>query len=98
MNKNIKQDYFIQIKKILDKADKDGENSNHFRALILMGDMNRDEGYSWLHAPLKDITTLLLNAMRNSEEFLYASASALEKYNNEFIKENNNEENPIQEA
>ncbi len=97
MNKNIKQDYFIQIKKILDKADKDGEHSNHFRAVILMGDMNRDEGYSWLHAPLEDIKTLLLNAMRNSNEFLYASASALEKYNEEFIKESNNEENPIQE-
>ncbi len=87
MDKNIKHDYFLQTKKILDKIDKDGENANHFRAIVLMGDKNKSEAYSWLHAPQEDIEKLLLHAIRHSDIFAYSAAKALESRYNELENE-----------
>ena len=89
MNKNIRQDFFLQVKKTLDKADKAADLGNHFRAIVLMGDVNRPEAYSWLHAPQED--KLLLQAMRNSDLFAYSAAKALEIHYEELKKQKSND-------
>lgn len=91
MNKNIKQDYFSQVKKALDKVDKAGDLANHFRGVVLIGDKNRQQAYSWLHAPQTDIENLLLHAMRTSDMFTYSAAKALEARYNEIKTKNNND-------
>lgn len=83
MKHNIRQDYFGQVKKILDNADKADDVAFHFRGIVLMGDKNRKEAYSWIHAPQEDMKNLVLAAMRNSEEFTMATASAFEAYDKE---------------
>lgn len=101
MNKNIRQDYFSQVKKVLDKADKAEDIANHFRGIVIIGDKNRSQCYSWLHAPKKDLEKLILHAMRDSEMFAYCSAKALETIygeQSETKNDNNNEENQVQEG
>ena len=92
MSHNIKQDYFGQVKKILDKVDKTGDNANHFRGIVLMGDKNKSEAYSWIHAPLEDVKNLVLTAMRNSNEFTIATAKAFELYDKELKEQQNNKD------
>lgn len=79
-NKNIKQNHFLQVKKVLDHVDKAGENADHFRAIILMGDQSQQQAYSYLHAPQPDMEKLILHAIRNSEAFAYSVAKAMEAY------------------
>lgn len=86
-NKNIKQNHFLQVKKVLDQVDKAGENADHFRAIILMGDQSQ-QAYSYLHAPQPDMEKLILHAIRSSEAFAYSVAKAMETYINE--QEQNN--------
>lgn len=102
-NKNIRQNHFNRIKKELDEVDKVGDNSKHFRCIVLMGDRNVQKAYSFLHASPEDLKDLILNAMRNSDQFTYATAMAFEQYDKELreketLKENKDEENPVQEA
>lgn len=102
-NKNIRQNHFNRIKKELDEVDKAGDNSKHFRCIVLMGDRNVQKAFSFLHASPEDLKNLILNAMRNSDAFTYAAASAFEQYDKELreketLKENKDEENPVQEA
>lgn len=87
MKHNIKQDYFGQVKKVLDKVDKANDVAFHFRGIVLMGDKNRKEAYSWIHAPQEDMKNLVLAAMRNSEEFTMAAAKAFEAYDKELREE-----------
>lgn len=85
-NKNIKQNHFLQIKKILDQVDKAGNNANHFRAIILMGDKNEKSAYSYIHAPQEDMEKLILSGLRNSETFACSVANAVEMYIEELQK------------
>lgn len=101
--KNIRQNHFNRIKKELDEVDKEGDNSKHFRCIVLMGDRNVQKAYSFLHASPEDLKNLILNAMRNSDQFTYATAMAFEQYvkelrEKETLKVNKDEENPVQEA
>lgn len=106
MNKNIKQNYFLQVKKILDKAEKSADAASHFRCIVLMGDRNEQKAYSFMHAPQEDLTNLMLHGFRNSEAFTYAAAKAFEQYDKELREKQksqtndnkNNEENQIQET
>lgn len=79
-NKNIKQNHFLQVKKILDHVDKQGDNANHFRAIVLMGDQSKQEAYSYIHAPQKDMENLILHAIRTDDVFAYSAAKAMERY------------------
>lgn len=102
-NKNIRQNHFNRIKKELDEVEKAGDNSKHFRCIVLMGDRNVQKAFSFLHASPEDLKNLILNAMRNSDQFTYATAMAIEQYDKELIeketlKDNKDEENPVQEA
>ena len=101
--KNIRQNHFNRIKKELDEVDKEGDNSKNFRCIVLMGDRNVQKAYSFLHASPEDLKNLILNAMRNSDQFTYATAMAFEQYDKELreketLKVNKDEENPVQEA
>lgn len=101
--KNIRQNHFNRIKKELDEVGKEGENSKHFRCIVLMGDKNVSKAYSFLHASPEDLKNLILIAMRNSDQFTYATAMAFEQYDKELreketLKENKDEENTVQEA
>lgn len=103
MNKNIKQNYFLQVKKILDKADKAGDLANHFRGIAIIGDKNRSECYYWSHAPKEDLEKMLLHAIREDDVFAYSVAKALETRLTEIEQtvtknNNNNEENHSKEA
>lgn len=102
-NKNIRQNHFNRIKKELDEVEKAGDNSKHFRCIVLMGDRNVQKAFSFLHASPEDLKNLILNAMRNSDAFTYAAACAFEAYDKELreketLNENKDEENPVQEA
>lgn len=83
MNKNIKQNYFLQVKKILEKVEKSADAASHFRCIVLMGDRQEKDAYSFLHASQDDMKNLILSAMRNSEQFTYAAACAFEQYDKE---------------
>lgn len=96
MNNNIKQNYLLHINKILDKVDKD-KTSDHFRAVVLMGDTNKEDAYCWVHASLDDVASLLLEAMRKSKEFAYCTAMAIETYYNELQNKESNEKDSVQE-
>lgn len=80
MNKNIRQNYFLKVKKVLDEVDKVGEIANHFRGIVLIGDKNTSKAYSWMHAPQKELEMLILSALRNSNQFVLATAKAFETY------------------
>lgn len=106
MNKNIRQNFFRHIKRILDVVDKMGDKAKHFRCIVLMGDQQEKQAYSFMHASPEDLKNLILSAMRNSEQFTYAAACAFELYdmeqrekeNLETKNNNDNEANPIREA
>lgn len=83
MNKNVKKNYFLKVKKILDEVDDAGEVADHFRGIVLIGDQQKNQAYSWLHAPQKDLEILILSALRNSDEFVLATAKAFETFYNE---------------
>lgn len=101
MNKNINQNYFLQIKKVLEKVEKSADAARHFRCVVLMGDKQEGKAYSFLHSSTKDMTNLVLEAMRNSKEFVNATADAFVQYDTELTEKSetknniNNEENPI---
>lgn len=92
-NKNIRQNHFNRIKKELDEVDKAGDNSKHFRCIVLMGDRNVQKAYSFLHASPEDLKNLILNAMRNSDQFTYATAMAFEQYDKELREKDKQEQN-----
>lgn len=92
-NKNIRQNHFNRIKKELDEVDKAGDNSKHFRCIVLMGDRNVQNAYSFLHASPEDLKNLILNAMRNSDQFTYATAMAFEQYDKELREKEKQEQN-----
>lgn len=87
MNKNINQNYLLQIKKVLKKVEKSEDAARHFRCIILMGDRQEKDAYSFLHATPEDMKNLILSAMRSSEQFTYAAACAFEQYDEELNKE-----------
>lgn len=87
--KNIRQNFFLKVKKTLDEVDKAGEVANHFRAVVLMGDKNEQKAYSYIHAPQADIEKLILHGLRNSETFAYSIAKAMEAYCMEVEEKNN---------
>lgn len=89
--KNIKQNHLLQIKKVLNQVDKAGDKADHFRAIILIGDKNEQQAFSYLHAPQKDMENLILNAIRNSDVFAYSVAKAMETYCNEQDEQKSNE-------
>lgn len=104
-NKNIKQNYLLQIKNILKKVEKSKDAASHFRCLVLMGDTQEKDAYSFLHASHEDLKNLVLSAMHNSELFTSATAEAFMQYDKELNEKEesstknieNNEENPIRE-
>ena len=96
-NKNIRQNHFSRIKKELNSVEKAGDNSKHFRCIVLMGDSNVREAYSFIHASPEDLQNLVLNAMRNSDTFTYATAMAFEKYDKELREKENLKDNKDEE-
>ena len=48
--KNIRQNYFNQIRKVTEEVDKAGEHGKHFRCIILMGDASTKQGFSFEEA------------------------------------------------
>jgi len=104
MNKNIRQNFFRHIKRVLDVVDKMGDKAKHFRCIVLMGDQQESKAYSYMHASPEDLKNLILSAMRHSQQFTYAAACAFEQYDMELREKQksetknieNNEENPIQ--
>ena len=105
MNKNIRQNFFRQILKVLNVVEKMGNNAKHFRCVIIMGDQQEQKAYSFFHASKEDLTNLLLHGFRNSEVFTEATANAFMQYQAELEEKeesetkniDNNEENPIRE-
>nr|WP_297653338.1 hypothetical protein [uncultured Prevotella sp.] len=103
--KNIKQNYLLQIQKVLDKVEKSKDAASHFRCIVLMGDAQEEKAKSFLHASPEDLQNLILSAMRNSKQFTCAAANAFMQYDAELSEKeksetkniDNNEENPIQE-
>ena len=81
--KNIRQNYFNQIRKVTEEVDKAGEHGKHFRCIILMGDANTKQGFSFIHASDGDLQQLLLHAMRHSNAFTYPAQCALDPYDRE---------------
>lgn len=104
-NKNIKQNYFRHIFKVLNVVEKMGGKAKHFRCIVLMGDQQEQKAYSFFHAPKEDLKNLILHGFRNSKEFVEATADAFMQYDKELQEKeksqtqnnNNNEENPIRE-
>ena len=70
--KNIKQNYLLQIQKVLDKVEKSNDAASHFRCIVLMGDSQERQAKSFLHASPEDLKNLILSALRNSEQFTYS--------------------------
>lgn len=106
MNKNIKQNYFRHILKVLNVVEKMGGKAKHFRCIVLMGDQQEQKAYSFFHAPKEDLKNLVLHGFRNSEEFVEATADAFMQYQAELEEkekesetknDTDNEENPIRE-
>lgn len=81
--KNIRQNYFDQIRKVTEEVGKAGEHGKNFRCIIFMGDASTNQGFSFLHASDGDLRQFLLQAMRNSYAFAYAATCAFEAYNKE---------------
>jgi len=81
--KNIKQNYLLQIQKVLDKVEKSKYAASHFRCIVLMGDSQERQAKSFLHASPEDLKNLILSALRNSEQFTYAAACAFQEYDKE---------------
>lgn len=83
MNKNINQNYLLQIKKTLSKVEKSADAANHFRCIVLMGDTQEEDAYSFIHAAQEDLKNLVLSAMHHSVQFAYAVACAIEQYSDD---------------
>lgn len=91
MENNIKRNFFRHIARILKAVEKSGDNAKHFRCIVLMGDHEEKQGFSFLHASSEDLKNLILSAMRNSEQFTYAAACAFQQYDKELREERNTE-------
>lgn len=89
MENNIKRNFFRHISRILSAVEKSGDNASHFRCIVLMGDKQEKQAYSFLHASPEDLKNLLLHALRNSEQFAYAAAEAFEQYGAELEEQEN---------
>lgn len=87
MNKNINQNYFLQVKKVLNKVEKSTDAARHFRCIILMGDQQEQKAYSFMHASPEDLKNLVLCGLRSSNEFVTAVADAFMQYDEELNKE-----------
>ena len=104
MKKNIRQNFFNHIKKVLDIVDKMGDEAKHFRCIVLMGDRTIPKAYAFMHGMPEYLTYLIVNAMRNSDHVTYATAKACEEYDKELrekeetFNKDKNEENPIQDT
>ncbi len=104
--KNIRQNYLNQIRKVTEEVDKAGDLSKHFRCIILMGDANAKQGFSFIQGSDGNLQQLLLHAMRHSNAFTYAAACAFEAYDKELRgkdkqeqnNDNDNEADSVQEA
>ena len=105
-NKNIKQNYLLQIKNILKKVEKSKDAASHFRCIILMGDTQEKDAYSFIHASQEDMKNLILSAIRYNPDFIKADGDAFMQYYKEHCekgekvsqpKTDKNEENPIRE-
>ena len=83
MNKNIKQNYLLQIQKILDKVEKSNDAASHFRCVVLMGDAKEKKAKSFILASPDDLKNLILSTMRDSNEFVTAAANAFMQYDAE---------------
>lgn len=66
-----------------------GNNAKHFRCIIIMGDQQEQKAYSFFHASKEDLTNLVLNGFRNSEEFVEATANAFLLFNAELEEKQN---------
>lgn len=103
---NIRQNYFNKIRKVTEDVEKAGEQGKHFRCILLMGDEDTKQGFSFIHASDADLQQLLLHAMRHSNAFTYAAACAFEAYDMELRgkgkqeqnNDNDNEADSVQEA
>lgn len=91
--KNIRQNYFNKIRKITEDIDKAGEQEKHFSCILLMGDANTKQGFSFIQGSDGNLQQLLLNAMRNSNAFTYAAACAFEAYDMELRGKGKQEQN-----
>lgn len=98
MDKNIRKDLYGKIMKALDVADSIRNTDGHFQGIVLMGDRNRTQAYSWIHASQENMEKLLLQGMRESSVFAYSVAKALEKHYYELKKEEEHNEDIIQKA
>lgn len=91
--KNIRKNYLNQIRKVTEEVDKAGEQGKHFRCIILMGDANTKQGFSFFQGSDGNLQQLLLNAMRHSNAFTYAAACAFEAYDKELRGKDKQEQN-----
>lgn len=91
--KNIRKNYLNQIRKVTEEVDKAGEQGKHFSCIILMGDANTKQGFSFIHASDADLQQLLLHAMCHSNAFTYAAACAFEAYDKELRGKDKQEQN-----
>ncbi len=91
--KNIRKNYLNQIRKVTEEVDKAGDLSKHFRCIILMGDANTKQGFSFFQGSDGNLQQLLLNAMRHSNAFTYAAACAFEAYDKELRGKDKQEQN-----
>lgn len=91
--KNIRKNYLNQIRKVTEEVDKAGEQGKHFRCIVIMGDGDTKEGFSFIHASDGDLKQLLLHAMRHSNAFTYAAACAFEAYDMELRGKGKQEQN-----
>lgn len=91
--KNIRKNYLNQIRKVTEEVDKAGEQGKHFRCIIIMGDDDTKQGFSFIHASDGDLKQLLLHAMRHSNAFTYAAACAFEAYDKELRGKGKQEQN-----
>ena len=91
--KNIRKNYLNQIRKVTEEVDKAGGQGKHFRCIILMGDANTKQGFSFIHASDADLQQLLLHAMRPSNAVTYAAACDFEAYDKEVRGKDKQEQN-----
>ena len=89
-NKNIKQNYLLQIQKILDKVDKSKDAASHFRCVVLMGDVQEEKAKSFIFASKEDLKNLILSTMRDNREFVTATANAFMQYDTELEEDKSN--------
>ncbi len=84
------ENFSRKIRNVLTEVDTAKGKAGNFRGVVLMGDKNKGQAYCWIHAPQKDLVNLLVHAMRESDEFAYCAAKAMETRYEELSKENKN--------